>query len=146
MKYFVIIKIIQDINYLLKRLEDKWVLVNQEHLSHQSIKKVSKNIFIFLISKIKFLFQKFDKMFSLLLVICLVCLVSKWWCCEKKETFDIFKQKFQRIGLLYFTQVSRYWENSDRSISDFWISGQSFVKENCHNSRISNDIDMKLGQ
>ena len=30
-------------------------------------------------------------------------------------------------------------------ISDFWISGQSLINENCQNSRISNDIDMKLG-
>ena len=27
----------------------------------------------------------------------------------------------------------------------FRISGQSFIKENCHNSRVSADIDMKLG-
>ena len=30
-------------------------------------------------------------------------------------------------------------------ISDFWISGQSLIQENCQNSRASNDIDMKLG-
>ena len=30
-------------------------------------------------------------------------------------------------------------------MSDFWISGQSLIKENCHNSRISDDIDMELG-
>ena len=30
-------------------------------------------------------------------------------------------------------------------ISDFPISGRSFIKENCHNSRTSDDIDMKLG-
>ena len=30
-------------------------------------------------------------------------------------------------------------------ISDFWISGQSFIKENCHNSRTTDNIDMKLG-
>ena len=30
-------------------------------------------------------------------------------------------------------------------ISDFRISGQSLIKENCHNSRNSDDIDMKLG-
>ena len=30
-------------------------------------------------------------------------------------------------------------------ISDFWISDQFFIKENCHNSRTSNAIDMKLG-
>ena len=28
--------------------------------------------------------------------------------------------------------------------SDFWISGESFVKENCHNSRTSDDIDIKF--
>ena len=36
-------------------------------------------------------------------------------------------------------------QNSDGDISDFWISGQPLIKENCHNSRTSNDIDMKLG-
>ena len=36
-------------------------------------------------------------------------------------------------------------QNSDRGISDFGISGQSLIKENCHNSRTSYDIDMKLG-
>ena len=30
-------------------------------------------------------------------------------------------------------------------ISDFGISGQSLIKLNYHNSRTSNDIDMKLG-
>ena len=29
--------------------------------------------------------------------------------------------------------------------SDFRISGQSLIKENCHTSRTSDDIDMKLG-
>ena len=36
-------------------------------------------------------------------------------------------------------------KNSDVGISDFPISGQSLIKENCHNSRTSDDIDMKLG-
>ena len=35
-------------------------------------------------------------------------------------------------------------KNSDRGISDFRISGQSLTKENCHNSRTSDDIYMKL--
>ena len=30
------------------------------------------------------------------------------------------------------------------SISDFWITGQSLMKENCHNSRYGDNIDMKL--
>ena len=36
-------------------------------------------------------------------------------------------------------------QNSDGGISDFQISGQSLVKENCHGSRTSDDINMKLG-
>ena len=28
---------------------------------------------------------------------------------------------------------------------NFQISGQSFIKENCHNSRTSDNIDLKLG-
>ena len=35
-------------------------------------------------------------------------------------------------------------QNSDGGIPDFQISGQSLIKENCHNSRTSDDIDMKL--
>ena len=30
-------------------------------------------------------------------------------------------------------------------ISDFRISGQSLIKKNCHNSRTSDDIYIKLG-
>ena len=37
------------------------------------------------------------------------------------------------------------WQNLDGGISDFRISGQSLIKENCHNSRTSDNIDMKLG-
>ena len=36
-------------------------------------------------------------------------------------------------------------KNSDGGISDFGISGQSLIKENCHNSITNDDIDMKLG-
>ena len=36
-------------------------------------------------------------------------------------------------------------QNSDKDISDFEISGQSFINENYHNSRTSHDIDIKLG-
>ena len=34
-------------------------------------------------------------------------------------------------------------QNSDGGISDFRISGESLVKENCYNSRTGDDIDMK---
>ena len=36
-------------------------------------------------------------------------------------------------------------QNSDGGISNFQISDQSLIKENCCNSRTSDDIDMKLG-
>ena len=36
-------------------------------------------------------------------------------------------------------------KNPDEGISDFRISDQSLIKENCDNSRTSDDIDMKLG-
>ena len=36
-------------------------------------------------------------------------------------------------------------QNSDGVISNFQISDQSLIKENCRNSRTSDDIDMKLG-
>ena len=35
-------------------------------------------------------------------------------------------------------------KNSDGGISNFRISGQFFIKENYHNSKTSDDIDMKL--
>ena len=44
-----------------------------------------------------------------------------------------------------FLQSSDIGQNSDGGISDFRISGQSFIKENCHSSWVSDDIDMKLG-
>ena len=36
-------------------------------------------------------------------------------------------------------------QNSDGGISEFGISGQSLIKENCHKSRTSDNIDMKIG-
>ena len=40
---------------------------------------------------------------------------------------------------MYLTKIE------NEGISDFWISGQSLLKENCDDSRTSDDIDMKLG-
>ena len=36
-------------------------------------------------------------------------------------------------------------QNSDGGISDIRISRESLIKENCHNSRTSDDIDLNLG-
>ena len=50
-----------------------------------------------------------------------------------------------KFGIPNSPQSPDIKKNSDRSIYDFWISGQSLIKGNCHNSRTSDDIDMKLG-
>ena len=50
-----------------------------------------------------------------------------------------------KFGIHNLPQSPDIGQNSDGGISDFRISGQSLIKENCHNSRTSDDIDMKLG-
>ena len=35
-------------------------------------------------------------------------------------------------------------QNSDNVISDGWVSVQSFINKNCHNSRTSHNIEIKL--
>ena len=41
-------------------------------------------------------------------------------------------------------QSSDIGQNSDGGISDFRVSAQSLLNEKSHNSRTSNDTDMKL--
>ena len=50
-----------------------------------------------------------------------------------------------KFGILNSPKSPDIEKNSDGGISDFRISGQSLVTVNCHNSRTSDDIDMKLG-
>ena len=51
---------------------------------------------------------------------------------------------FAKFGNRFSGQSPDIGKNSDGGISDFWISGQVLVKENCDNTRTSDDIDMKL--
>ena len=44
----------------------------------------------------------------------------------------------------FISQSPDIEQNSDWCISDFPISGQFLIQGNCHNSRTSDDIDMKL--
>ena len=65
-------------------------------------------------------------------------------------SFCSIQQHFIREILANFVisksaQSTDIEENSDGGISDFLISSQSLFKETCHNSRISDDIDIKLG-
>ena len=48
-------------------------------------------------------------------------------------------------SVTFLPQSSNVGKNSDGGISDFRISGQSFMKENCHNSIDSDNIDRKIG-
>ena len=51
-----------------------------------------------------------------------------------------------QFGIHNLPQSSDIGQTSDRGISDFRISAQSLMKENCHSSRTSDEIDMKLGE
>ena len=80
-----------------------------------------------------------------------------WFCLNNSDTVKAVTLAFcsiqsnfvgdvlEKFGIHYFTQSPDIGQNSNGGISDFRISGQSLIKENCHNSRTSDDIDMKLG-
>ena len=80
------------------------------------------------------------------------CVCVCWFPFKNSETVKAvtLQQHFireirARYGTPNSLQSLDIGKNSDVGISDFQIPDQSFVKENCYNSRTSNDIDMKLG-
>ena len=71
-----------------------------------------------------------------------------WFSLNNSETVKLwhFIRNFQaKFDIPNLSQSPDIGQNSDGSISVFWFSGQSIIKENCHNSRTSHDIEMKLG-
>ena len=60
---------------------------------------------------------------------------------QKRFSRDILA----KFGIPNSPQSSDIVQNSDGGISNFGISDQSLINKNCHNSRTSNHIDMKLG-
>ena len=52
---------------------------------------------------------------------------------------------FNILGIPNSSQSPDTGQNSGGCISNFPISGHSLKKVNCHNFRITDDIDMKLG-
>ena len=50
-----------------------------------------------------------------------------------------------KFGIPNLPQSPNIGQNSDGNISDFRSSGKFLIKGNCHNSRTSDDIDMKVG-
>ena len=57
------------------------------------------------------------------------------------QTLDISAE----FGIPNLPQSPDIGKNSDGDISDFQISGQPLIKEDCHNSRTSDNIDIKIG-
>ena len=49
-----------------------------------------------------------------------------------------------KCGIPYSPHSSDIGQNSDGGISDFFNPGQLLLKGNCHNSRTSDDIEMKF--
>ena len=80
-----------------------------------------------------------------------------WFCLNNSETIKAVILEFwsiqlhfirdihARFGIRYSSLSPDIGQNSDGGISDFRVSVQSFIKENCHNSRFNDDIDRKLG-
>ena len=60
------------------------------------------------------------------------------------ETVKAVTLAFCSIGIPNSPKSADIGQNSDGGNSGFRISGQFLINENCHNSRTSNDIDMKL--
>ena len=64
-------------------------------------------------------------------------------------TFSAFSNVLLETSVLNLVSLTRpslqILGKTHVGISDFQISGQSHIKGNCHNSRTSDDTDMKLG-
>ena len=54
------------------------------------------------------------------------------------------RDSHSKFGIHNSSQSSDIGQNSDGGISNFQVSGQFLIKQNCHNYRTSDDIDMKL--
>ena len=67
--------------------------------------------------------------------------VTVEFCSIQQQSIRYIHSKF---GIHNSSQSPAIGKNSDKSISNFRISGQSLIKENCHNSRTSDNVEMKL--
>ena len=79
-----------------------------------------------------------------------------WFSFNNSKTVKAVILEFYRVQYYSFTISAKFGiHNSPQSpdigqspnggICNFRISGQSLIKKSCHNSRASDDIDMKLG-
>ena len=64
---------------------------------------------------------------------------------ERGEGLGVILLSLNNSEIVLQDSVTFHWkQNSDVGNFDFQIFGQAFINENCHNSRTSKDIDMKL--
>ena len=63
-----------------------------------------------------------------------------------QHSVNLMRDISAKYGIPNCPQSPDIEQNSNGGISDFQISGQSFIKENCQNSRTIYDIDMKPDQ
>ena len=68
-----------------------------------------------------------------------------WFSLDGKSCNPDILQHSVTFGIPNLLQSPDTGQNWDKDISDYRISAQSLIKENCHNSRTRDDIDMKLG-
>ena len=80
-----------------------------------------------------------------------------WFELNNLETVEAITQEFcsiqqhfignicTKFGIFKSLQCPDAGQNSDGCIFNFWISGQSLIKENWHSSRIKDDIYIKFG-
>ena len=67
----------------------------------------------------------------------------KWWNHDILQHF--VRDIYAKFGIPNLPQSPDIGQNPDKGISNFWISGRSLIKVNCHNCRTSDDIDIKFG-
>ena len=63
----------------------------------------------------------------------------------KRIQWHFIRDNRAKFGIPNSPQSPDNGQNSDEGISEFQISDQSLIKENCQNFRTSDDIDIKLG-
>ena len=67
----------------------------------------------------------------------------KW--CNHDILQHFVRDIYAKFGIPNLPQSPDIGQNPDKGISNFWISGRSLIKVNCHNCRTSDDIDIKFG-
>ena len=74
----------------------------------------------------------------------IVKIVTLGFCSMRSHFIYFIRNTRAKFGIVYSSQSPNIGQKPYGGISDFWIFGQSPIKENCRNSRTSDDIDVEL--